>query len=198
MRGYSSFEKQHVTARNNQQTILWKFTWINTLRKPAEKLEGINNRTAWKFGSFEKHQNKKFWKIPKQEVLENMRNEKVESWKFTYGNSIESLHWKTYNVWRNNEEYYVWKMWCFGKLAWKYWQRGRLALWKLAPGNSAFWKTREGKFHTGNFYVVEKLTSGNFAAWITCVFWKNNIRNGTPEMWRFYGGFMEILWWLYE
>lgn len=22
---------------------------------------------------------------------------------------------------------------------------------------------------------------------------KNNIRNGTPEMWRFYGGFMEIL-----
>lgn len=87
MRGYSSFEKQHVTARNNQKTII-----------------------AWKFGSFGKHQNKKFWKILKLKVLENMRNGKVESWKFAYGNSIESLHWKTYNVWRNNEEYYVWEM----------------------------------------------------------------------------------------
>ena len=93
MRGYSSFEKQHVTARKNQKTILWKFTWTNTLRKPAQKLEGINNRIAWKFGSFEKHAERK-----------------AESWKFTHGNSIESLHGKTYNVWRNNEKYYVWEM----------------------------------------------------------------------------------------
>lgn len=102
MRGYSSFEKQHVAARNNQQNNFMEVYLDKHSTETCGKVrrhEQSDGLEVWKF-----------WKIPKLKVLENMLNGKAESWKFTHGNSIESLHWKTYNVWRNNEEYYVLKM----------------------------------------------------------------------------------------
>ena len=110
------------------------------------------------------------------EVLENTKTRSFGKHAERKGGIMEVYLWKLYRKFTLENLQCVEKLWRIPCVE-------DVMFWKTCLEVLTYWKL---------------LCRGKVSAWKLCSLdnlrvLKNNILNGTPEMWRFYGGFMEIL-----